>query len=114
MKKLVRDLIPNIINKSGRKALFYQAGDSEFRKLLKEKLREEVNEFLESESMEEIADILEVIDAICSEYKVDLRQVNQIKEDKSKEKGSFKNKIVLIDDSNSPNNQIPTANNQKP
>lgn len=97
MKKLVRDLIPNIINCSGKTAEYYLSNDKEFRELLKKKLVEEVYEFIESESIEELADILEVIDAICIAYKFDKELVKQVKEKKNIERGCFKEKIVLVE-----------------
>lgn len=83
-RKLVRDLIPEIINRSGRTPSYHQAGDNEFKDLLKKKLREEVHEFIESESVEELADILEVIDAITVAYQIDKEELLTIKQKKKK------------------------------
>ncbi|MBA3815723.1 MAG: nucleoside triphosphate pyrophosphohydrolase [Parachlamydiaceae bacterium] len=94
-KKLVRDLIPEIIDRSGRTSIYYCATDEEYRNLVKMKLLEEVNEFLEAESMEELADVLEVIDAIHVAYQFDIEHVQQVKETKKVERGGFKGKIVL-------------------
>lgn len=96
MKKLVRDLIPDIINRSGRIASYYQANDNEFRELLRKKLIEEVNEFLESESIEELADILEVVDAICIAFHFNKQDLSELKQKKSIERGSFGKKVVLV------------------
>jgi predicted house-cleaning noncanonical NTP pyrophosphatase (MazG superfamily) len=59
--KLVRDKIPNIIEENDEKPVYYVADDEEYRRRLNEKLKEEVDEYLESEDTEEIADILEVV-----------------------------------------------------
>lgn len=59
--KLVRDNIPSIIQKDGKKANVRILDDKEFLNSLKIKLVEEVNEYLESDDIDEIADILEVI-----------------------------------------------------
>jgi len=45
--KLVRDKIPQIIEKSGKTPITHNASDKEYWKKLKEKLREEVDEFME-------------------------------------------------------------------
>jgi len=110
MKKLVRDFIPDIINRSGRTASYYQSNEDEFRALLKKKLIEEVNEFLESESLEELADILEVIDAICTTYCFDKNRLNQIKQEKNIEKGSFNERIVLVSISKTLDNDLNNKN----
>jgi predicted house-cleaning noncanonical NTP pyrophosphatase (MazG superfamily) len=67
--KLIRDNIPSIINKSGRKAitaLLENLSDKEQLKFKKQKLKEELLEFQVAEShihkIQEMADILEVIE----------------------------------------------------
>lgn len=62
--KLVRDRIPEIIEQSGKKAVTRIAGDGEYRQYLREKLQEEVGEFMENGNPEELADILEVVFAL--------------------------------------------------
>ncbi|MFH1968204.1 MAG: nucleoside triphosphate pyrophosphohydrolase [bacterium] len=71
------------------------ADDKEYWQKLKEKLQEEVNEFLEAESPEEMADILEVLDAISNYKNFDKSEVEKIKEKKAQERGKFKDKIIL-------------------
>lgn len=93
--KLVRDNIPEIIRKKGEKAVIHIAGDEEYWQKLKEKLDEEVKEFTKDETIEEIADILEVIDAICEYKKFDAKEAQAVKDKKAKERGKFKKKIIL-------------------
>lgn len=66
--KLVRDNIPDIIKASGKKANVRYLRGKKYQQALKDKLVEEVNEFLaaktKEEMLEEFADILEVLYAI--------------------------------------------------
>lgn len=60
--KLVRDRIPEIIENTGKRAVFrVLSDDAEYLEYLERKLDEEVAEFHESKSVEEIADILAVV-----------------------------------------------------
>jgi predicted house-cleaning noncanonical NTP pyrophosphatase (MazG superfamily) len=95
MHKLVRDNIPEIISKSGKLADFFVAEDAEYWPLLKEKLLEEVHEFLESETTEELGDILEVIEAICTYKNISSIELKQTKEKKFSERGGFSKKYIL-------------------
>ncbi|AAL02734.1 MAG: hypothetical protein AB8U78_03515 [Rickettsia slovaca] len=54
MTKLVRDLIPEIILKSGRIPVTHIAESYEYKELLKNKLLEEVEEILQDEYMEKL------------------------------------------------------------
>ena len=93
--KLVRDKIPEIIRKKGMVPITHIASDEEYWQKLKEKLREEVDEFMEENNEEELADILEVIYAICDFKKIDRNKLELLRKKKAKERGSFKNKIIL-------------------
>jgi predicted house-cleaning noncanonical NTP pyrophosphatase (MazG superfamily) len=93
--KLVRDNIPTVLNDKGVKYITHIADDEEYLQKLNEKLIEEVNEFRESGELEELADILEVIEAICQQKNFDKQILNSIRESKAKQKGLLKNKIIL-------------------
>lgn len=94
--KLVRDKIPQIIESKGEKAVTYIADDEEYWSRLKDKLVEEVNEFIEDDNnIEEIADILEVIYAILDYKKISKDEVEKIRVDKFNKRGGFKDKIIL-------------------
>lgn len=93
--KLVRDRIPKIIAGKGGKAVIHVADEQEYWQALKKKLREEMEEFMKDESAEEIADILEVIDAICEYKKLSKLEIKGIQQKKANKRGKFESRIIL-------------------
>jgi len=93
--KLVRDKIPEYIKSKGGTPITHIANDKEYWEKLKENLQEEVNEFSESETIEEMADIQEVIGIMCSYKKFDKKKLESVKKKKVKERGGFNKKIIL-------------------
>lgn len=93
--KLVRDKIPEIIKQKGGTAIIHIATQKEYWEKLKEKLGEEVKEFKAEPSIEELADILEVVDAIIEFKKFSKARLKQVKKDKKRERGGFKKRIIL-------------------
>jgi predicted house-cleaning noncanonical NTP pyrophosphatase (MazG superfamily) len=93
--KLVRDKIPEGIKRNKEVPKIHIANEEEYWEKLKEKLHEEIEEFYANESEEELADILEVTEAICKFKKWDKKKIDKIKENKAKKKGSFNERIIL-------------------
>ena len=58
--KLVRDLIPEVIEADGKKCETEIVYGEEKTKFLEDKLKEEVDEYLEDKNLEELADVMEV------------------------------------------------------
>lgn len=98
--KLVRDKIPNIIEQNGETCHFKTLNQVTFTIELQRKLKEEVNEYLESkngrEAMEELADILEVIHSLAETHDKSFEDIEKLRQLKLKERGGFKEKYYLI------------------
>ena len=95
--KLVRDKIPTIIKEDGRKCTLRILDNEEYRKELNTKLKEEVNEYLEDNNVEELADIVEVIYGILDSMDVSREDFEKVRKQKEDKRGSFKEWIFLID-----------------
>jgi predicted house-cleaning noncanonical NTP pyrophosphatase (MazG superfamily) len=93
--KLVRDRIPEIIEQEGETTVTHIADDAEYERRLREKLDEEVAEFEESSEIEELADVLEVVYAICASREIDQEALEQRRQGKADARGTFSNRIVL-------------------
>ncbi len=93
--KLVRDKIPENIRKKGEKAITHVASGAEYWRKLKEKFLEEFEEFKKDESIEEFADLMEVIDAVADYKKFNKKKVLKVRKKKATEKGKFKKRIIL-------------------
>ena len=93
--KLVRDKIPEIIEKNGRTPVYHVADDAEFERELLKKLREEVDEYLENPSPEEMIDILEVVIAIYGIKNYDKNILEELRVKKLAERGGFSGRIIL-------------------
>lgn len=99
--KLVRDKIPEIIEKSGKicSCSIIEEKDKEF--YLKEKLKEETKEFLEAkdekEKLEELVDLETVIRALVKYYSLYINYDFDMKvKDKILSKGNF-DKFIKLD-----------------
>lgn len=95
--KLVRDKIPEIIENNGQRAKFRVLDIIEFRQYLEKKLDEEVREFHESKSIEELADIFEVLTelvAVCGGSHSAFMRICNLKHE---ERGGFKRRLCLIE-----------------
>ncbi|MDZ7764838.1 MAG: nucleoside triphosphate pyrophosphohydrolase [Melioribacteraceae bacterium] len=93
--KLVRDEIPQIIEKNGAMPIIHSAEGEEYSERLDEKLAEEVTEYLESGEVEELADVLEALHAIREERGVSLESLRNKRRQKAEQRGRFDEGIVL-------------------
>lgn len=95
--KLVRDRIPEIIRAGGSEPVTYQAEPAEYRRRLREKLLEEVDEFLNADdttAVEELADVLEVVYALASDLGTAKDHLETTRAAKATERGTFANRTI--------------------
>ncbi len=96
--KLVRDNIPKIIEEKNETPIIRILNDAEYKEALEKKLYEEYKEVLEaneSDRVEELADMLEVIKSLASLENKSLDDVIALMNTKSEKRGSFKERIFL-------------------
>jgi predicted house-cleaning noncanonical NTP pyrophosphatase (MazG superfamily) len=105
MEKLVRDKIIEFSEKEQDGRKFRTASPVEIPQFLSNKILEEANEvmtelldlssFSKVKVTEELADVLEVVGAICEHYGIKPSDVEEAKAKKLEKKGGFKNNLIL-------------------
>lgn len=93
--KLVRDRIPEIIKQSGKQCVCSILSEEDYLLLLDQKLNEELDEYQESKSMEELADLLEVIHSVALARGSSIEEIEKIRIQKAKKRGGFEKRILL-------------------
>lgn len=93
--KLVRDLIPEIIEADGKTCVCETLSDKEYLCLLDQKLNEELAEYQESKSLEELADLLEVMQAVVKARGCTMEQLESLRAEKAAKRGGFEKKLLL-------------------
>jgi len=96
INKLVRDNIPLICKNNGQTPETKILDGENYTSALKTKLYEEVEEYLSDCNIEELADIIEVIEALAENQGSSLDEIMEIKQHKQKENGAFRSRIYLI------------------
>ena len=93
--KLVRDRIPEIIEASGKTCVTEILSDEAYLRLVDAKLDEELAEYHSDQTIEELADLLEVIYAAAMARGYTLEQLESVRAAKAEKRGAFANKILL-------------------
>ena len=97
--KLIRDNIPAIISKAGKQYKIHELNEHQYQEELKKKLVEEAREVVgannKNEIIEELADVLEIYEALLKTYGLDEEDIKFIKEAKAKKNGRFDKKLFL-------------------
>jgi predicted house-cleaning noncanonical NTP pyrophosphatase (MazG superfamily) len=94
--KLVRDKIPSIIEQNGSDYIYITLTDQDYADELDKKLQEELQEYYSSKSIEELADLVEVVYAILKHREVSINDFETIRLNKCQQRGAFNNKYFLI------------------
>jgi len=95
--KAIRDRIPDIIKESENDCVIKQLSNDDFLLELEKKLEEELKEYQESKSAEELADILEVIYRISELRGIRRTELETIQNKKRSERGGFEKNLFLIE-----------------
>ncbi|MCX2826161.1 phosphoribosyl-ATP pyrophosphohydrolase [Bacillus pseudomycoides] len=97
--KLVRDRIPEIIKHNGKTPITRTLDEKEYIEEIGKKIGEELTEYLEAENkehkVEELADLLELINALAQYEGVTLKDVERVRKQKAKKRGGFQERIFL-------------------
>lgn len=95
--KLVRDGIPQIIEKCGKTCITSVLPEVKYIEMLDKKLNEELAEYQESKTLEEFADLLEVIRAVAVARGSSIEEIESIRKEKAAARGGFKKRILLLE-----------------
>ena len=93
--KLVRDRIPEIIEADGKTCVCETLSDEDYLTLLDQKLNEELAEYQESKCLEELADLLEVMQAVVKARGWTMEQLESLRAEKAAKRGGFEKKLLL-------------------
>jgi len=98
--KLVRDKIPQIYKKEHKNIKTKKLNKEEFNYYLKIKLKEKVNDFLDSKTLgqtiDELTEIYEVLDNITKNLNLTSAKIKALQDKKRKDLGGFNDKQFLI------------------
>lgn len=90
MGKLVRDRIPEIMRREGKTPQVEEIRGEHLRAALKDKLVEESLELRDATDVrEELADVIEVAEAIIEAYGIDKIELQAMRRKKREERGGF-------------------------
>lgn len=93
--KLIRDRIPKNIERSGRKCIVEVMDDDTYLQYLDQKLNEELAEYQADKSLEELADLLEVMYAVAEARGYSIEELESVRKTKAAKRGGFKKKLRL-------------------
>jgi predicted house-cleaning noncanonical NTP pyrophosphatase (MazG superfamily) len=95
--KLVRDRIPDIIKAGGADCKIEILSDADYVKMIDAKLDEELAEYHTDQTIDELADLLEVIYAATKARGYTLDDLETVRAQKAIKRGVFDKKIFLLE-----------------
>jgi len=95
--KLVRDRIPEIIESAGKTCTTDILSPEDYLRMIDSKLDEELAEYHKDQNIEELADLLEVINAAAIARGYSLQELEQVRAEKAAKRGGFEKRILLKD-----------------
>lgn len=93
--KLVRDKIPEIIEKDNKSCDIRILDDKEYLEMIDAKLDEELAEYHKDQNLEELADLLEVLYAATKARGYSLEELEVCRKKKAEKRGAFDKRILL-------------------
>lgn len=93
--KLVRDKIPEIIEKSGKQCEIEILSDEQYLEMIDKKLDEELAEYHKDQNIEELTDLLEVIYVATKARGYAIEELEKVRAEKAEKRGGFNKKILL-------------------
>lgn len=93
--KLIRDKIPKIITSSGKQCIVETMNEPEYIEALDCKLNEELEEYQADKSLEELADLLEVMYAVVRARGYSIDELEKVRKEKAEKRGSFEKRLRL-------------------
>lgn len=98
--KLVRDLVPDIIEKAGKKPIIRILENNEYIEALQGKFIEELEEYKQAadrnQALEELADLLEIVYSLAAYHGATKEELEAIRGKKAEERGGFEKRIFLM------------------
>lgn len=93
-------MIPHIIEGAGKSFRIDILSEENFQNELRNKLKEETEEYLKStgdhNAVKELADILEVMNILVERHGSSMEEVERVRKKKADEKGSFTERVFLV------------------
>lgn len=96
--KLVRDQVPRLVREAGHQVQFREAAPDERARYLKRKVADEADELLNADpgqEREEVADLLEALEALLRVRGYDREDLKLIKDAKRKRRGAFDRFLIV-------------------
>ena len=93
--KLVRDKIPGILGQQGKKYRCHMVIGDELRDALREKVLEEIGEYMSNPCLEELADVYEALEAAVKAEGYTLTDIKEYRIKKCQTNGAFNQGTIL-------------------